>query len=94
VEIKNFIHKSLRKLYLEDSSKGLPPDAVDKLRAMLTFLQDMRDPEKLRVFPLWKAHQLTGARKGVWSLHVTRNWRLTFRIEDGEIRDIDYEDYH
>ncbi len=49
---------------------------------------------KLRAFPLWKAHQLTGDRKGVWSLHVTRNWRLTFQIKDGEILDVDYEDYH
>jgi hypothetical protein len=30
---------------LEDSVKNLPPDAVDKLRAMLTFLQDMQNPE-------------------------------------------------
>ena len=58
---------------------------MDKLGAMLTFLQDMQDPERLRVFPLWKAHQLTGDRKVVWSLHVTRNWRLTFQIKDGEI---------
>jgi proteic killer suppression protein len=43
---------------------------------------------------LWKAHQLAGARKGVWSLHVTRNWRLTFQIKDNEILDVDYEDYH
>ena len=28
---------------------------------------------------------LTGDRKGTWSLHVTRNRRLTFRIEDDEI---------
>jgi proteic killer suppression protein len=74
--------------------EGLPSDAVDKLRAMLTFLQDMQDAETLRAFPLWKAHQLTGARKGVWSLNVTRNWRLTFQIKDGEILDVDYEDYH
>jgi proteic killer suppression protein len=79
---------------VDDSSKGVPPDSVDKLRAMLSFLQDMQDPERLRSFPLWKAHQLTGQRKGVWSLHVTRNWRLTFRIQDDEILDIDYEDYH
>jgi len=84
----------LKKLYLEDISKGLASDAVDKLRAILTFLQDMQDPEKLRAFPLWKAHQLTGDRKGVWSLHVTRNWRLTFQIRDGEIVDVNHEDYH
>jgi len=79
---------------VEDSAKGLAPEAVDKIRAMLTFLQDMHKPESLRAFPLWKAHQLTGDRKGVWALHVTRNWRLTFRIENGEIVDMDYEDYH
>lgn len=32
--------------------------------------------------------------QGTWSLHVTRNWRLTFRIESDEIFDVDYEDYH
>lgn len=64
VKLRNIIHKGLKKLYLEDSAKGLPPDAVDKLRAMLTYLQDMQDPERLRAFPLWKAHQLTGDRKG------------------------------
>ena len=94
VKIRNFIHKGLKRLYLEDDGKGLPPDAVDKLRAMLTFLQDMRDPENLRAFPHWKAHQLTGERKRVWSLNVTRNWRLTFRLGDDEISDVDYEDYH
>jgi proteic killer suppression protein len=94
VRITNFVHTGLKRLYLEDSAKGLPPDAVDKLRAILTYLQDMQDPEKLRAFPLWKAHQLAGSRKGSWSLHVTRNWRLTFRIEDGDIFDVDYEDYH
>jgi toxin HigB-1 len=94
VRIRSFAHKGLKKLYLEDSEKGLPPDAVDKLRAILTFLQDMRDAEKLRAFPQWKAHQLTGGRKGVWSLHVTRNWRLTFQIRNSEIVDVNYEDYH
>jgi toxin HigB-1 len=73
VRIQNFVHKGLKRLYLDDSAKSVPADAVDKLRAILSFLQDMEDPEKLRAFPLWKAHQLTGEHKGVWSLHVTRN---------------------
>ena len=94
MKIRSFGHKGLKRLYLEDNGKGLPPDAVNKLRAILTFLQDMQDPEKLRAFPLWKAHQLSGDRKGVWSLHVTRNWRLTFQVKDNEILDVDYEDYH
>jgi toxin HigB-1 len=93
VKIKNFAHKGLKRLYLEDSTKGVPPDAADKLRSILTFLQDLQDPEILRAFPLWKAHLLTGDRKGIWSLSVTRNWRRTFQIKDGEVLDVDFEDY-
>ena len=46
--------------------------------------------------PSWKAQQLTGDQKGTWSLMVTRNWRITFRIDptEGEVLDLDYEDCH
>ena len=96
MRIRNIAHKGLRRLYEEDSRKGLPADAVDKLGKMLAFLQDMEDADELRAVPTWKAHVLTGGRKGTWSLHVTRNWRLTFRIDEqeNELVDLDYEDYH
>jgi toxin HigB-1 len=48
---------------------------------MLAFLDDMADPEELRTLPSWKVHTLTGDRKGTWSLSVTANRRLTFRID-------------
>ena len=46
MNIRNFLHKGLLRLYVEDSPRGVPPDAVAKLRTMLTFLQDMRSPEE------------------------------------------------
>ncbi len=94
MRVRSIAHKGLRRLYEENSSKGLNADTVDKLRKMLSFLDAMQDPEELRALPLWKAHALTGDRKGTWSLHVTRNWRMTFRIDDGEIVDLSLEDYH
>jgi proteic killer suppression protein len=96
VRIEHFVHKGLKKLYLEDSAKGVPPDAVEKLRKMLAFLQEMDDEDELGAIPVWKAHRLTGDRKGVWSLHVTKNWRLTFWIDRAasEVRDVNLEDYH
>src|SRR6266566_4875944 len=51
---------------------------------MLAFLDDMQEPEELRALPSWKVHTLTGDRKGTWSLSVTRNRRLTFRIDATE----------
>ena len=94
MRIRSIVHKGLRRLYEENSPKGLSADTVDKLRKMLAFLDVMENPEELHSLPLWKAHVLTGDRKGTWSLHVTRNRRLTFRIEDEEIIELNFEDYH
>ena len=96
MKIRNFLHKGLKRLYSEDGAKGVPPDAVDKLRKMLAYLDDMENPEELWALASWKAHMLTGDRKGTWSLSVTRNRRLTFRIDsaDHEICDVNLEDYH
>jgi proteic killer suppression protein len=96
VQFRSFVHKGLKRLYLKDSAKDVPPDSVDKLRKMLAYLEDMEDSEELRSLPVWKAHMLTGDRRGAWSLQVTRNRRLTFRIDaaQNEIWDMNLEDYH
>jgi len=74
----------------------LPPASVGKLRKIFAFLDAMEDAGELRPIPTWKAHILSGDRKGTWSVHVTRNWRLTFSIDrvEREIRDVNFEDYH
>ena len=63
---------------------------------MFAFLDDMENPEELRALSVWNAHVLTGDRKGTWSLYVTRNRRLPFRIdmEEREIYDVNLEDYN
>jgi plasmid maintenance system killer protein len=60
-----------------------------KVGRIVSFLQDMADENELRTVPGWKAHHLTGDRKGTWSLFVTRNWRITFRIDQTEIEIIE-----
>jgi proteic killer suppression protein len=96
MKIRSFVHKGLKKLYEDDNAKGVPPDTVDKLRKMFAFLDEMEDPEELRALPSWRAHTLTGDRKGTWSLSVTANRRLTFRIElvEHKIYVLNLEDYH
>ena len=96
MKIRNVVRKGLKRFYAEDVAKGVPPDTVYKLRKMLAFLDDMQDPEELRALPAWKVHTLTGDRKGTWSLSMTRNRRLTFRIDtaEREILDLNLEDYH
>ena len=96
VKIRNVTHRRLRRFIVDDNAAGLPAAVILKLRSIISFLQDMEEEAELRTVPAWKAHQLTGDRKGTWSLFVTKNWRLTFRIERAgvEIVDLDFEDYH
>jgi proteic killer suppression protein len=96
VKIRNFIHKGVKRLYEEDNAKGVPPDTVEKLGKMFAYLDDIEDPDELRALPAWKPHTLTGDRKGTWSLSVTRNRRLTFRVDhaEHELCDVNLEDYH
>jgi toxin HigB-1 len=95
MQIESIRHKALRDFAETGAAQGLPGGSVDKLRNMLSYIGAMGSEEELYVPPNFGAHKLRGDRKGVWSLTVTRNWRLTFRVNDaGAIEDMDLEDYH
>jgi len=62
---------------------------------MIAFLSAARSIEELKIPPNFGFHMLTGDRKGTAAMTVTKNWRLTFRLNDeNEIIDMDMEDYH
>jgi proteic killer suppression protein len=96
MKIRNVHHRGLRRFIERNDASGLSPSVVEKVRNIVTFLQEMGAALELHDIPSWKAHQLTGDRKGTWSLAVTGNWRITFRIDQSEeeIFNLDFEDYH
>lgn len=75
---------------------GYSPSWSPKFGAWCPSFRTWNKEDELRTVPSWRAHMLTGSRKGTWSLFVTKNWRITFRIEQDEIEiiDLDFEDYH
>ena len=44
--------------------------------------------------PGYRLHPLKGDRKGYWSLSISGNWRMVFRLESGDAYDVDLIDYH
>ena len=65
---------------LSEDLRGLDPRPIDKLRQMLSRLEDGPLPQALNL-PGWKLHRLKADMAGVWSVWVTGNLRLTFEIE-------------
>ncbi|WP_448329448.1 type II toxin-antitoxin system RelE/ParE family toxin [Sulfitobacter sp. M13] len=94
MKIESIGHKGLRRFFEIGNPKGLVGD-TGRLRKMLAFIDAAADLEELAAPPNYGLHQLTGDRKGTWSMTVTKNWRLTFQInEDGALIDMELEDYH
>ena len=92
--IRSFRHKGLRRLYERGDARGLAPGHVKKLTNILTLLDEAHEPEDMGVFPGWRLHPLRGDLQGFWSLTLTGNWRLIFRMEAGDVFDVDLIDYH
>jgi plasmid maintenance system killer protein len=38
--------------------------------------------------------RLKGDLKGVWSIAISGNWRIVFRLVDADVFDVDLMDYH
>ncbi len=94
MEIESIRHRGLRRFFEIGNAKGLVGD-VDRLRKMLFFIDAAASLEELKVPPNFGLHELTGDRKGTWAMTVTRNWRMTFGLNDeGALIDLDLEDYH
>jgi proteic killer suppression protein len=94
MEVESIRHKGLRRFFETGNPKGLVGD-IERLRKMLAFIDAAQSLEELSVPPNYGLHELTGDRTGTWSMTVTRNWRLTFRLnENGALIDMNLEDYH
>jgi len=63
---------------------------VDEILTVLDVAEQAGDMD----VPGYRLHQLTGNRKGFWSVEVTGNWRITFRFEGNDVADVNFEDYH
>ncbi len=93
MEIGSIRHKALRRLFLENRTKGIIEPA--RLVRILQYLVDARSFDEFFEPPNFGFHALSGDRAGTFAITVTRNWRLTFtKVDDHTIADLDLEDYH
>jgi len=91
--IKSFSHKGLEKFYLKGSKAGIQSHHEKRLRLILAQLNQSEIIEDMNI-PTLNLYALKGNRKGVWSVTVKANWRITFRFKNGDVEIVNYEDYH
>jgi proteic killer suppression protein len=91
--IKTFQHKGLQRLFKTGSKAGIQPDHEEKLRMRLAALDTATCIEDMDL-PGFRLHRLKGDRKGLWAIDASRNLRIVFSFEGGNVFAVDYEDYH
>ena len=91
--IKSFRHKGLERFFLTGNTSGIQNKHSKRLRLILAQLDQARSVGDMN-FPGAALHALKGDRKGVWSVTVQANWRITFRFDRGDAEVVDYEDCH
>ena len=91
--IRGFRHKGLRRFFETGSKSGIQAQHADRLRLILAQLSAATKPEDMAL-PGLVLHPLKGSRRGVWSVRVSGNWRITFVFAGTDAHAVDYEDYH
>ena len=91
--IRSIRHKGLKRLHEDADPRGVLTEHADKLRDILARLDAAGDISDMDL-PGFRLHPLKGGYRGLWAVTVRANWRVVFRIANGDVLDVDYVDYH
>lgn len=91
--IKTIKHRGLKQLYERGDRSGIGANMRDRIERILSVLDQAETLDDLDI-PGYRLHSLTGDRQGRLSIRVTGNWRITFVYANGDVFDVNLEDYH
>ena len=92
--IKSFADAETQSLYVTGKSRRLPADILKRARRKLEYVDLATRLDDLRVPPGNRLHRLGGDRQGQYSISVNDQWRICFRLVDGDAHEVEITDYH
>ncbi len=72
----------------------MPAELQRAARRKLIMLHSSISLNDLRVPPRNRLHQLSGNRKGQYSVSINDQWRICFKWHDGNAIAVEITDYH
>ena len=92
--IKNFKCKETEKIFNGKFSKKLPQEIQRRVLIKLHSLDVAEDVKDLLIPPSNKLEQLSGNRKGQYSIRINDQYRICFIWHDNNALDVEIVDYH
>ena len=91
--ILGFRHKGLELLFEKSNRKRVPPNLAAKIERVLARLDDAATHGDMNL-PGFSLHPLKGNLAGYWAVKISGNWRIIFRFQGRNAKDVDLIDYH
>ena len=89
----SFKHKVLKRLFETGDISGINPQHSGRLRKILALLETSETIDDMDL-PGLNLHKLKGKRKNTLAVAVSENWRVTFKLKNGDVLEVNYEVYH
>ena len=97
IMIDSFGNRLAEDLFYDRTSKDVrqfPPDLKRAARRKLLYLHDAADLVDLRTPPGNRLAAKKGQMAGYYSIRINDQWRIVFRWEGGNAKDVKVTDYH
>jgi len=95
MSIKRFTHKGVEEVFCTGRSRNIGAEFHKRMSLLLDAIDGAAGASDLRGARGF--HVLRADRSGTFAMWVSGNRRLTFRFEhgdEGDVLDVDFEDYH
>ena len=92
--IKSFCSKETQKIFNRNFSKKLPQDIQEKARTKLVLLDAASELNDLRIPPGNRLEELKDDRKCQHSIRINDQWRVVFKWDAGQAKEVRVTDYH
>ena len=92
--IKTFADKETKKVWNGEFSTKLPNEIQRMARRKLRMINNSQSINDLRIPPANKLEKLKGDLKGIYSIRINKQWRITFKWTNQNAEQLKIEDYH
>jgi len=92
--IQSFGDKDTKALFMREHVKRFPSELQKQGRRKLLVIHAATDENDLRIPPGNHFEKLKGDKKGLYSIRINDQWRITFKWKDGNANDVSITDYH
>ena len=92
--IKSFESKETEQIWKGVRSKKLPLEIQQIGRRKLRMINNAQTINDLRIPPANRLKRLKGELKGIYSIRINDQWRITFPWTNNNAKNVNIEDYH